>query len=260
VTDVKAIGPVIHPMNWKIKFLILIIVAVPAFIGYPVSSFESEILSGVAYGWVVYFLVINAIVFFITGKKFYPNVLAIAVLIAMPVVFVGAAVSYFIFLFGLGYESGPTVYGSHYVSLCITMLTVIPLALTMVAVIPFQDLEQILLIKAEGVSRIEKFALMFLRVFNHIVFFVIPNIVETMREEAQYRKWAESSLKSESSRSVTGSIRFFRTKSTGLARDMVQVGVEGICASIQYIPLWAVEISQLPDRSKSDRRRIETDY
>jgi hypothetical protein len=130
------------------------------------------------------------------------------------------------------------------------MLTVIPLALSMVAVIPFQDFEQILLTKAGGVSKIEKFALMFLRVFNHIVFFVIPNIVETMREEAQYRKWVDSSLKSDSSRSVTGSIKFIKTKSTGLARDMVQVGVEGICASIQYIPLWAVEISQLPDRPK----------
>jgi hypothetical protein len=29
---------------------------------------------------------------------------------------------------------------------------------------------------------------------------------------------------------------------------MIQLAVEGICASIQYIPLWAVEISQLPDR------------
>lgn len=237
-------------MSWKTKFLILIIVAVPAFIGYPVSSFESEILAGVASGWVVYFLVVNAIVFFITGKQFYPNVLTIAVLIAVPVVFVGAAISYLIFLFGLGYESGPSIYSSHYVSLCITMLTVIPLALSMVAVIPFQDLEQILLVKAGGVSKIEKFALMFLRVFNHVVFFVIPNIVETMREEAQYKKWAESSLKSESSRSVRGSIRFFKTKLTGLTKVMVQVGVEGICASIQYIPLWAVEISQLPDRSK----------
>jgi hypothetical protein len=91
---------------------------------------------------------------------------------------------------------------------------------------------------------------MFLRVFNHIVFFVIPTIVETMKEEAQYRRWAESTLKSKSTRSFAGSIRFFETKVTGLAREMVQVGVEGICASIQYIPLWAVEIAQLPNRSK----------
>ena len=237
-------------MNWRIKLLILIIIAIPAFIGYPVSLFKSEVLTGVTHGWIAYFVVANVFVFIVTGKQFYPNVLSIAVLIAMPVVFVGAAVSYLIFLFGWGYAAGPSVYSSHYVALCITMLTVIPLALSMVAVIPFQDLEQRLLIKADGVSKLEKFALMFLRVFNHIVFFVIPNIVETMREEAQYKKWAESSLRSKSTRSASDYIRFLKNRLTGLARYMVQVGVEGICASIQYIPLWAVEISQLPDRSE----------
>jgi hypothetical protein len=32
---------------------------------------------------------------------------------------------------------------------------------------------------------------------------------------------------------------------------MIQIGVEGICASIQYIPLWAIEISLLPGKRKS---------
>ena len=227
-------------------------IGVPAFVGYPVASFEIEIFTGITYGWVIYFLVVNAVVLIITGKQFYPNVLSIAALIVMPVVFVGACVSYLIFLFELGYESGPPVYSSHYVSLCITMLTVIPLALSMVAIIPFQDFEQILLKKNQGVSKIEKFALMFLRVFNHIVYFVIPNIVETMREEAQYKKWAESSLRLKTKRSATDHLKWLKTRISGLIRDMVQVGVEGICASIQYIPLWAVEISQLPGRSKSE--------
>jgi hypothetical protein len=29
---------------------------------------------------------------------------------------------------------------------------------------------------------------------------------------------------------------------------MVTIGVDAICASVQYIPLWAVEIAQLPER------------
>jgi hypothetical protein len=172
--------------------------------------------------------------------------------VAVPVVFVGASISYFMYLSGLGYPLGPEEYSAHYVSLCITMLTVIPLALSMVAIIPFQDFEQKLLNRTDGVSKIEKFALMFLRVFNHIVFFVIPNIIETIREEAQYKKWVDSSLRVSSTVSIAGKLKLIGRRVTGLIREMIQVGVEGICASIQYIPLWAVEISQLPGRSKSD--------
>ena len=76
-------------MNWKLKFLILVIMAVPAFTGYPVSSFEAQIFPGITYGWVIYFLVVNLFILVITGRQFFPNVVTIAVLIAMPVVFVG---------------------------------------------------------------------------------------------------------------------------------------------------------------------------
>jgi len=237
-------------MNWKLKFLTLLIIAVPAFTGYPVASYETEILRGITYGWVVYFLVANLFILIITGRQFFPNVVMIAVLIAMPVVFGGAGISYLIFLFGWGYPSGPAEYSAHYVSLCITMLTVIPLALSLVAIIPLQDVEQNMLNQTTGVSKIEKFILMFLRVFNHIVFFVIPNIIETMREESQYKKWVNSSLRSSSPDPLPGKLRLLGQRLAGLIREMIQVGVEGICASIQYIPLWAVEISQLPGRSK----------
>jgi len=236
-------------MTWKFKFFILMIAALPAFTGYPVASYKAEILPGIAYGWTVYFVVVNAIILMITGKRFFPNAIAIAALVTMPVVFVGAAISYVMYLSGLGPPSGPGEYSAHYVSLCITMLTVIPLALSMVAIIPFQDFEQKLLSRTGGVSKVEKFALMFLRVFNHIVFFVIPNIIETIREEAQYNKWVEASLRASSAGSFTGNIKLIGTRMTGLIREMIQIGVEGICASIQYIPLWAVEISQLPRRS-----------
>ena len=239
-------------MNWKLKLLVLMIISVPAFSGYPVASFEAEILTGVTYGWVVYFLLVNAFILILTGQHFLSNVLAISVLIAMPVVFVGALISYFIFLSGLGYPAGPQEYSSHYVSLCITMLTVIPLALSLVAIIPFQAFEQKLLNRMIGVSKIEKFALMFLRVFNHIVFFVIPNIIETIKEEAQYNRWLGSSIKASSPVSFPGKLQLIGRRMTGLIREMIQIGVEGICASIQYIPLWAVEISQLPGRSKED--------
>ena len=237
-------------MNWKLKFFILTVTAIPAFAGYPVTSFDAEIFAGITYGWVTYFLIVNLAVLAITGRRFYPNVLTIAVLITLPVVFVGAAISYLIFLLGLGYPAGPGEYSAHYVLLCITMLTVIPLALSMVAIIPFQDFEQGLLNTTTGVSKIEKWSLMFLRVFNHIVFFVIPTIVETMKEEAQFKKWVDSSEKTSSTASLSDKLKLPGRRFSALIRDMIQVGVEGICASIQYIPLWAVEISRLPGRLK----------
>jgi hypothetical protein len=237
-------------MNWKFRLTILLIVGLPAFSGYPLTFFKAEVLAGITYGWAVYFLVANAVMLAVTGRRFFPNAIAIAALVAMPVVFVGAGVSYLIFLSGWTGASAPAVYSAHYVSLCITMLTVIPLALSMVAIIPFHDFEHSLLKKSNGVCRVEKFALMFLRVFNHIVFFVIPNILETMREESRYKKWAESSLKSSSTGALGGRLRLFTARFAGLIRNMIQVGVEGICSSIQFIPLWAVEISQLPDKSK----------
>lgn len=235
-------------MKWKLKLLFLAILSVPAFSGYPLTLFEVEIISGLSYGWLFYFFVVNSFILILTGKRFFANAIAIAALISTPVVFFGATVSYLIFLSGLGYQLGPYAYSAHYLSLCISMLTVIPLALSMVAIVPFHELEHKLLQKQRGVSKIEKFCLMSLRVFNHIIYFVIPNILESIREERHYKKWAQSNLKAEYDSFKPGKIFKMKTKLAGLIKDMTQLGVEGICAAIQYIPLWAVEISQLPDR------------
>jgi hypothetical protein len=235
-------------MNWKLKLLLFAILSVPTFSGYPLTSFQTEAISGLTYGWLFYFFLVNSFILILSGGRFFANVLAIAVLISMPVVFVGAFVSYLIFLSGVGYKAGPSAYSAHYLSLCISMLTVIPLALSMVAVVPFHELEHKLLQKQRGVSKIEKFFLMSLRVFNHIVYFVIPNILESIREERHYKKWAQSTLKTEQDQLKPGKLFKIKTNLGGLIKDMTQLGVEGICASIQYIPLWAVEISQLPDK------------
>jgi len=71
-----------------------------------------------------------------------------------------------------------------------------------------------------------------------------------MREEAQYKKWVDASVKASSAVPLLGKLNLLARRFGALIKDMTQVGVEGICASIQYIPLWAVEISQLPGRSK----------
>ena len=110
------------------------ILSVPAFTGYPVVSFDSEIISGLSYGWTAYFFLVNISIILIHGRRFYANILAAAALISIPVVFVGGTIAFLIYLLGLGYDAGQAAYSPHYVSVCITMLTVIPLALSLIGV------------------------------------------------------------------------------------------------------------------------------
>ena len=237
-------------MNWKIKFFILMIVSLPAFVGYPVVIFDAEIISGLTYGWAAYFFIANLVIIVIHGSRFHANILAVAALIAMPVVFVGGTIAFLIFLLGLGYDAGQAAYSPHYVSVCITMLTVIPLALSLIGVVPFQRFEHKLLQSSTGVSRLEKCILMFLRVFNHIVFFVIPNILETMREEGHYRQWLKNEKLSFGESRGAKKTRGIKSRILLLIQEMVQLAVDSICASIQFIPLWAIEISQLPNKHR----------
>jgi len=238
-------------MNWKIKFFLLMIIAVPAFVGYPVVIFDSEIISGLTYGWAAYFFLVNITIFVIHGGRFYANILAVAALISMPVVFVGGTIAFLIFLLGLGYDAGQAAYSPHYVSVSITMLTVIPLALSLIGVVPFQRFEQRLLQNDAGVSKLEKCILMFLRVFNHIVYFVIPNILETVREEGHYRSWIKNAGRPSGDPESAKNSWVIKSKILTLIKEMVQLAVESICASIQFIPLWAVEISQLPTKNRA---------
>jgi hypothetical protein len=88
---------------------------------------------------------------------------------------------------------------------------------------------------------------MFIRVFHHIVYFVIPNILEVMREEALLRRFSETTPNL--TRRQRGRIWVRR-----LMAGLVQVGVSGICAALRFIPLWAREIDDLPGRTAQQDR------
>jgi hypothetical protein len=224
---------------WKRKLGLLILAGVPAFTGYPFTVADIHILPGITWGWAGYAILVNVLVAACAGRRVYANIVAVAALVALPVVFTGAALSFCLAVIDRGPATGPFDYSPHYVALCITMLTVVPLGLGMVSVVPMGALEQQLLQDRRGVGRMEKCALMFFRVFNHIVFTVIPNIIEVIREERRYGRSAGSN------------------PSFGkLVRELVQIGVEGICAAVQFIPLWAVEIARLP--GKKDPHHAKT--
>ncbi|MDJ0783692.1 MAG: hypothetical protein QNJ22_17080 [Desulfosarcinaceae bacterium] len=233
-------------LTWRLRLTLLVILAIPAFSGYPLGHAASEIVAGATVGWTLYWLMTTGCLRLLNGARRHGIILAASVLITLPVVFVGAGVS---FLLELG--SGPLgrlafAYSDHYIEICLTMLTVVPLALSLAATVPLQALEQRLLsgslITARG-----KAMLMALRVFNHIVFFVIPTILEVVREERVGGRWA-------SPRNRNGGLRDRWRRGRRLVDNLVLIATEGICSAVQFIPLWAVEIARLPsERTNRDR-------
>lgn len=229
-------------MTPLIRLICLTVLAVPAFTGLFAFPGGSAIVPGVALSPVIYALLVLGGVAGICGRAFLANAMAVTALIVSPIVFVGGLVSWLLEIAG-GVAPGAagSAHGLHYVSLALNMLSVIPLALAIVASIPFDQLEQRLLRRTGGIATGEKYLLMFIRVFNHIVYFVIPNILEVMREEALLRAVSENS-------SLPTGPRRIRALGRRLTAGMVQVGVSGICASVRFIPLWAREIDDLPRR------------
>jgi hypothetical protein len=188
--------------------------------------------------------VVNLTVLLVCGAAFAAGALAVSALVLIPVVLAGATLTWGLSWIATSPPDALGGYGAHYVRLALNMLGVIPLALGIVASIPFSRIEQRLLKNACGVAVWEKKLLMAVRVFNHITFFVIPSLLEVVREERPF-----GSLRPEVK---TGAGR--RGRRLPIA-GLVQFAVAGICGALRFIPLWAREIAALPDRSPTQNRR-----
>ncbi len=219
-------------LRWQARMALLLAASVPAFSGWPLGRFASPVLSGLSLGWLGYLVLVHLLVALCSGRRRYADILAMAALITTPVVYAGAAVAY---AWDLISGAVPGSAGAHYLSLCVTMLTVVPLALALVAQIPFQRIEQGLLEDGRGVGRRQKAELMILRVFTHIVYFVVPDILEVVREERV------------GTAAPAGRIGRLR-------RSLIDLAAAAICASIRHIPLWAVEIAALPEPAPKKKR------
>lgn len=234
-------------MNWKCKALIIWLLALPAFTGYPLNAIQGHLLPGVDYGWILYGAIVYTAIILLLGKKIFRISIIIALAIAIPLVMLGIVIS-FVWLFITGWNLTDfidIIY--HYLSLMAKMAVVIPLSLSMVAALPFYLLESSILQSRHGVTIGQKIALMFLRVFSHIVYFVIPNILEVIREEGIFQRRG---------RKTAGQNQIklpFLRRLGGITQSLVNIGVESICSAIRFIPLWADEISMLPNKEKMNR-------
>ncbi len=225
-------------MNGRSRTLIFAIMAVPAVSGWPLEHFPAEVLPGARWVWLGYAVLVHLALWRLAGAPTYGMLLALAALASLPVVYGGALVAFLRFAAGWS-VAGPEAYSAHYLSLCLTMLTVIPLALGLVSLVPLQQIESRLLRNRDGVTALEKRFLMALRVFNHVVYAVLPAILDVLREERLLRATPSASWRSSAGR---------------LRAELVQVALEAICAAVQYLPLWAVEIARLPTRGKTKER------
>ncbi|NNG00097.1 MAG: hypothetical protein HKM93_12005 [Desulfobacteraceae bacterium] len=236
-------------MNWRIKTGLLLLLGIPAFTGVWLNRYPISIVDGISYAWMAYLFSVHLAIRVLLGGSVHGKISAVTSIIAIPIVFGGALVSWIFLLF-----SSPRLLvvppdGPHYAKLCVTMLTVVPLALSLVAAFPFGALEQKMLIHSRGITPIRRTGLMILRVFNHIAFYVIPNILEVMREEQILQQWAmpDSHANGPKSRRP-GRVKQFKHRVAFLMGFLISMAIEGICSAVQNIPLWAYEIAQLPDR------------
>ena len=241
-------------MNWRFRLILFCILAIPAFTGYPLGYLQQALVPGLAWGWVVYAGLVHAATLGLLGLSTYRLALIISLLITLPVVLLGAAISLILLFFRAWTPADLNGISSHYVALAITMLTVIPLALSIVAVIPFHRLENRLLNQPDGVGLMQKSALMFARVCIHVIYFVIPDILEVLREERILNQIMGRPTS-------PGEPKLpLRLRGTILVRNMIHVGVEGICASVRHIPLWAEEIARLPGKRSHTSPRKDNSY
>ncbi len=240
-------------MNWKWRLALLWLLAIPAFTGFPVDSVPGVVVSGVGLGWLVYALAVHVAVVLLLGKKTYRIAILMTLAITIPVVILGIVISFAGLLISGWSHTQQTIYMAHYTGLAVTMVTVIPLALSMVAVIPMHRLEHHLLQRPGGVAIAEKIALMALRVFSHTIYYVLPNILEVIREEGL--------LPTKDARAKANLDHPAPSQGRGawLLRMIIHVAVDAICASLRYIPFWAEEIAKLPGKTSAMGERDDAD-
>lgn len=217
--------------------VVLLALSVPAFSGLYLDR-GPIVLPGVALARIVYLAVVALAVFATRGRFLWLTAYVIAGVILLSVVGGGFVLA--VALLGLGYS--PMSFQEileHYCRLAVNMATVIPLGLALVSLVPFAGIETSLLQNPRGVSRLEKVLLMALRVFNHVLFAVMPEIVQVVFEELRFNSHVYKSRRGGRRRRV-----FLRS----IIRLVTFVSFTALCNSLEYIHFWTAEISNLPDR------------
>lgn len=225
-------------MKHLLRSLVLIILAVPAFTGLFLTAGPALLLD-IQAGRLLYWLVTAIAIIVLRGRFLWLAATIIALIIAIPVAGGGALLALLLYVTGLGGMSLNQI-TAHYVFLLLNMLSMIPLGIALVSLIPTTTLETRLLRSTVGVNTLQKIMLMALRVFNHVVFTVMPEIMQAVTEELRFNGYLYKS-----GAKIRHRRRLF-IKS--ILYKFMFVAIAAICSSLKYIHFWTAEISALPNK------------
>jgi hypothetical protein len=214
---------------------------------------DREIIPGINVSQIACLLIVILFIFLISGKKILYISLTSASVLSLSVFFGGSIVSFIKNRFGLDIAI-VSRYSPHYISLLITMLTVVTLATAIVSTIPIIHYEASLLRKMKGVSIRKKALLMGTRVFTHVIFTVIPVVILSRREEKYYKK-ASISQGQIAEEIVLEKGNMIKRRYFGWLLDYIHICLACICLSLEYIPIWAIEIDHLPTKRELKQRK-----
>lgn len=231
---------------WRIKLVILLLVILPSFTTYFIKLFNSPMFSSteIPIWYLIYIAITFIIVYLISGRKTLLIGIVTASLLAISVVFAGGLISYI--RAGFSSEAIP-LYSQHYVIILLNTMAVVPISIALISAIPIQEYETNLLNSYKGVTSFEKKILIGTRIFNHIIYTVLPNIVLIWREEKNINKLTiEYVIEDTFLRKLKKVLDIIKKKILEYSYLLLTLLIN----SIEFIPLWAIEINNLPSRKE----------
>ena len=172
-------------------------------------------------------------------------------LVSLSIVFAGGLVAFIKTKIGVVSAPSEFQYSAYYIARLVNIITVVPLALSIFLTVPFLQFERSILSSNEGVSIRQKILLMVVRVINNIRYSVLPDIWSVLIEENPNRNGGKD-IGVYINEAADGKDAALRKKLKKFITTNMYIAASGIASSIEYVPLWAVEISKLPAKQKRE--------
>lgn len=202
------------------------------------AAFEQQIVPGISRYQVIYMSTVYLLIANFLSGQFLAKTLTWVVALAFPMFFVTPSIIYLSRITGL--SSATNNYGPHYLDLIISMFIFIPLSIGLIALLrgPAKEYERHMILQYQGISLGRKRLLIGCRILVHLLFSVVPALVEVIREEKVLGRIRRSSK-----------IRIDELRAS--AWLLLRIVCHAVCETLQYIPLWVSEIAALPTRGQS---------
>jgi len=165
-------------------------------------------------------------------------------LVSISIVFAGGFVAFLKTKVGIPNSPDEYQYSPYYIARYLNIITVVPLSLVLFITFPFLQFERSIITSSEGVTLKQKIFLMVVRVINNVRYDVLPEIWYVIIEEK------EDNFSSYLDDATLGKFAKLKKRMKKLFLKNMYIAAIGIAVSLEYVPLWAVEIAQLPTKQK----------